>query len=235
MPLYSYSKTKPKLSQKLGKIFSLCLISGGLLLLFTVIYPIVTFELYYARKFEDLTSPIADSDSDLPDKLTRVLGVSLNDFTRASLWFPQATPVYRNQQASNNYTLSIPQLKIENARVIIGSEDLSRSLIHFAGSMPGTVGNPVIFGHSTLLLFYNPSDYKAIFSKLPDLSLGDEISVDYDNVRYNYKVYKMYITSPKDLKVLDQNVNEEILTLVTCVPPGTYFKRFIVKARLEKI
>ena len=45
----------------------------------------------------------------------------------------------------------------------------------------------------------------------------------------------MYITSPKDLKVLDQNVNEEILTLVTCVPPGTYFKRFIVKARLEKI
>jgi len=234
MPLYSYSKTKPKLSKKLGKIISLMLILGGLLLLFTVIYPIVTFELYYAHRFPDLTSPIVDRDN-LPDKLTQAFRVSFNDLTRASLWFPQATPVSKNEKFINKYSLSIPRLKIGNARVIIGSDDLSKSLIHFAGSMPGRIGNPVIFGHSTLLLFYNPNDYKTIFSKLPDLTNGDEISVDYDNVRYNYRVYKMYITSAKDLSVLDQNADEETLTLVTCVPPGTYFKRFIVKARLTKI
>lgn len=233
MPLYSYSKTKTKWTVKTGKILSLVFIVAGLYILSIVIYPIVTFELYYAHKFTDLTSPIAD-DEKKPTVLSGVLGVSFNDYTRASLWFPQAAPVKMDLQKYNNYALSIPRLKIENAKVVIGGEDLSQSLIQYSGAMPGTVGNPIIFGHSTLLLFYKPTDYKAIFSKLPDLSMGDEISVDYDKVRYNYQVFDMYITGPKDLAVLDQNGFEEQITLVTCVPPGTYLKRFIVKARLVK-
>ena len=210
-------------------------IASGLILLSVVVYPIVTFELYYANKFADLTSPIVDSAEAKDSQLTSVLGMSFNDFTRASLWFPQAAPVAVTQSLYSNYSLSIPKLEIDSANVIIGGEDLSQSLIHYSGARPGTVGNPVIFGHSTLLFFYKPTDYKAIFSKLPDLTIGDEIQVTYDRVSYTYKVFQMYITSPKDLAVLDQNETEEQITLVTCVPPGTFFKRFIVKAKLERI
>lgn len=232
MALYSYSKTKPGVRKKIGSIISLILILTGLTLLVSAIYPIATFELYYAHKYSILASPISEQEELFSNKLTRVLGATFTDFTRASIWFPKATPVIMRQN-SKDYSLSIPKLNINNAKVAINGEDLSKSLIQFTGSLPGTIGNPVIFGHSTLLLFYNPKDYKAIFSKLPDLDLGDNITVEVDNVTYVYRIFKMFITSANDLTVLDQNTNEEQLTLVTCVPPGTYLKRFIVKARLE--
>src|SRR3989338_6138430 len=212
MAIYSYSKTLPSVAKRIGRIISIVLIRTGLTLIFAVLYPILTFELYYSRKYQSVISPVAEEEN-LPLKIRQALGATFTDLTEARLWFPK--------------------LKIDNANVIIGGNDLSKSLIHFTGPSPGAIGNPVIFGHSTLLLFYNPKDYKAIFSKLPDLEIGDEIRVEIDKVSYVFRVNKMYITNPSDLSVLNQDTSYRELTLVTCVPPGTYFKRFIVKARLE--
>lgn len=235
MPLYSYSKKGSLYFKKrFLRIISLFLITGGLVLLLMVVYPIASFQLFYAHKFPDLTSPVIEASEKKENKIKSAFSVVFADLTRASLWFPQAAPALVSPSARNTYELSIPKLKIENANVIIGSDDLSQSLIQFTAGKPGALGNPVIFGHSTLLFFYNPKDYKTIFSKLPDLKEGDEININYDKVNYVYRVYKMYITSAKDLSVLNQNSTLEELTLVTCVPPGTYLKRFIVKARLEQ-
>ncbi|OGF99036.1 hypothetical protein A2153_01725 [Candidatus Gottesmanbacteria bacterium RBG_16_38_7b] len=231
MAIYSYSKTLPSVAKRIGRIISIVLILTGLTLIFAVLYPILTFELYYSRKYQSVISPVAEEEN-LPLKIRQALGATFTDLTEARLWFPKATPVKKIDNI-NNYSLSIPKLKIDNANVIIGGNDLSKSLIHFTGPSPGAIGNPVIFGHSTLLLFYNPKDYKAIFSKLPDLEIGDEIRVEIDKVSYVFRVNKMYITNPSDLSVLNQDTSYRELTLVTCVPPGTYFKRFIVKARLE--
>ncbi|HJX45788.1 MAG TPA: sortase, partial [Patescibacteria group bacterium] len=131
--------------------------------------------------------------------------------------------------------ISIPKLKIKNATVAIGGEDLSKSLIQYPGTaLPGRDGNAVIFGHSILPRFYNPKDYIAIFSTLTDLAKGDEIEVNYDGVNFLYRVVDMFEVLPTDIQVLEQDVSDSYLTLVTCTPPGDPRdpKRLIVRAKV---
>ena len=54
----------------------------------------------------------------------------------------------------------------------------------------------------------------------------------FDGVEYTYQVEDYFEVEPEDVRVLEQRFNEQTLSLVTCVPPGTYKKRGIVKARL---
>ena len=125
--------------------------------------------------------------------------------------------------------------KINRAVVAVGGEELSKSLIHYPGTaIPGKKGNAVIFGHSTLPQFFNPENYLSIFSTLPTLSRGDEISIDYDGVNFKYSVEDMIEILPTDIEVLAQNPSDAFLSLVTCVPPGHPLKpkRLVVRARI---
>lgn len=236
MALYSYIKISRNPFKSAVRFLSMILLLSGLTILIWVAYPILSFELLYARKFKTVVSPVSENkNGDNKNSFYEVLASQGEDFTRANVWFPKAAQIALQVKSnSSQYRLSIPKLGINNALVLTGSNDLSQSLIQYTGPSPGNIGNPVIFGHSTLLWFYNPNDYKAIFSKLTDLDIGDPVIVKSDNVNYTYKVFEMFITKPNNLSVLSQP-DEEILTLITCVPPGTYLKRFIVKARLERI
>lgn len=139
---------------------------------------------------------------------------------------PAAVPV-------REFGISIPKLNIQNAHVEVGGEDLAKSLIHFLPvSLPGENGNVVIFGHSTLPQLYNPSNYKAIFTYLPSLEKGDHVTASVNNTNYEYEVYDMFVVKPDQISVLDQQYDASYLTLITCVPPGTYWNRLVVKAKL---
>lgn len=205
-------------------------------MLLWVLYPIISFEIFYAPKLGSLVKPIPSglTKNKIVNNLSQILGTENTDYTKASVWFPKALNL-KLATSTTSYTLSIPKLGIEKAAVKIGGEDLSKNLIHFTGPLPGNYGNPVIFGHSTLLWFYNPKNYKTIFSKLPDLKQGDDIFTAVDKVTYRYKVFDMKIVSPENLSVLEQNYNHPYITLVTCVPPGTYLKRLVVRGKLVKI
>jgi sortase A len=131
--------------------------------------------------------------------------------------------------------MSIPKLRIENATVQIGGEDLNQSLIQYPGTaLPGRPGNTVVFGHSILPIFYNPKNYIAIFSLLPTLKKGDEITINYDGIAYYYTIEEMFEVGPTDIQVLDQDPSDSFVTLVTCTPPGDPRnpKRLIVRARV---
>jgi len=133
------------------------------------------------------------------------------------------------------FPLSIPKLKIENATVAIGGEDLSENLIQFPETaLPGKPGNTVIFGHSILPLFYDPENYLAIFSTLYKLKAGDEAYVFYDGISFKYQVENVFEVKPDDIQILEQDSSTSFLTLVTCTPPGDPRKpeRLIVRARL---
>lgn len=238
MALYSYAKhSKHKSLRMYIRIGSFVFILLGVSILLWVSYPILSFEFFYAPKFNSsLTSPLASNffSSEIPNEVSHVLGMSDTDYTKASIWFPKATNI-KLARTNSFYTLSIPKVNIQNALVMVGSEDLSKSLIHFTGPLPGNFGNPVIFGHSTLPFLYDPKNYKTIFTRLPDLINGDPILITSDNITYTYSVYDMKVVSPEDLAVLEQNYQDEDITLVTCVPPGTYFKRLVVRGRLKKI
>lgn len=233
MALYSYVKVKHSRRKKIASLVSLILIFSGSSILIWVLYPILAFELFYSPKFVKLISPVSPEIIQQSQifEYSQVLGTTNTDFTKASVWFPKAINI-KLAVSTSSYNLSIPKLRINNATVMVGGEDLSKSLIHFTGPQPGNYGNPVIFGHSTIPWLYNPQDYKTIFSKLPDLERGDDIFITSDNITYRYQVIDMRVTSPDDLTVLEQNYDSAYITLVTCVPPGTYLKRLVVKGKL---
>lgn len=213
------------------------IISGlsGLIILGGVIYPIVSYKSTYSKNYTKLISPLADPGSQIQGVLTNSTSGEIDD-TKASSWF--AGGASSEDFSSPNisyYTLSIPKLKIESATVMIGGEDLSKSLIHYPGTaLPGKRGNSVIFGHSILPIFNNPKEYISIFTMLPTLKIGDLVYIDYDGISYTFKIEEMFEVLPTDLQVLDQDDSDSFITMVTCVPPGDPRdpKRLVVKARV---
>lgn len=215
--------------------------SAGGLLLFWVLWPILSFTAVSGEIFSKTIAPIEEAVNTVrsakslsPVAVAADTGVTGVDFTNANAWYP-AAPQKHVVTPVNSYTLSIPKLKIKDALVLIGADDLSESLIHYGGTgLPGEFGTAVVFGHSTLPQFYSPTNYKTIFSLLPTLAKGDRIFVTYDGVEYTYEVYELVVVEPTDLSVLEQRFDDSYVTLVTCVPPGTYWKRLNVKAKLLK-
>lgn len=224
---------------------SYLLILAGVAILFWAIWPIVSFTIFTAPMLSGVVSPVQDGGGAIPatSVLSPIVSAASNaevvgngpDYTNANVWFP-ASPQKKVVSQVTAYTLSIPKLGINDALVIISGDDLNRSLIHYGGTgLPGQYGTAVIFGHSVLPQFYNPTNYKTIFSTLPTLKIGDEMFVRYDGVEYRYVVYEMIVTEANDLTPLAQRFDDSYVTLITCVPPGTYWKRLNVRARLEKI
>lgn len=166
---------------------------------------------------------------------SQVLAEDERDLFYARNWFTGFTPK-KSAQSVKEYNLSIPKLKIFNAKVIIGAEKLDKSLVQYGGTaVPGEYGNSVIFGHSCLPQFYSPKNYECIFATLDILVAGDEIFVNVDNVEYKYIVYDFKTVNPDDIWILEQKFDNYYLSLVTCVPPGLDWKRLVVKAKLERI
>lgn len=227
--------------RRVFKLFSFFLIGLGTTLLFYVVAPILTWQLFYAPDLfsGNLLSPIPKTalikeqgiSAVLADATGRIpFGVNL---TYASNWFPTGNPKIGVSKA---YSFSIPKLGIKGAEVIVGADDLSKSLIHYGGSsLPGEYGNAVIFGHSILPQFFDPKNYKAIFSTLHTLKVGDTIEIVADGVTYKYTIIDFKVVDPSDISVLEQTYDSSYLTIITCTPPGTYWKRLVVKAQIEKI
>ena len=230
-----------------SRIPALLFMAIGFCLLVNAAYPIITYQLLISPRFSSsFVSPnteaaIAQSFGVARDKTSEkrqneILGtqIDLLDLTKASNWFPEKDVIFDEAQIGL-YFLSIPKLGIEEIRVSLGN-DLGKSLIQYPGTaVPGRFGNTVIFGHSVLPQFFNPKNYMTIFSTLPTLRPKDEIWISYNQVRYRYLVEQMIEVSPNDISILAQRYDDSYLTLITCVPPGTYLKRLIVRARLTKV
>lgn len=215
--------------RKIVRVSAMVSAFSGIVIMASTIWPIIEYQLTSSRSYTTLLSPLVlEKDENNNPKIS--------DYTKASNWFPEAKK--SEDFASSNisfYNLSIPKLKIDNAIVAIGGEDLSKALVQYPGTaLPGKNGNAVIFGHSVLPIFYNPKNYMAIFSTLPTLKKGDDIFVSFDGVELSYKVEEMFEIYPSDIQILEQNNSDSFLTLVTCVPPGDPRnpKRLIVRARV---
>ena len=98
-----------------------------------------------------------------------------------------------------------------------------------ADALPGQVGNLVISGHSAGDIYSN-NQYKFIFSGLERLQNNDLIYVNYNSVRYTYKVTKKQTVEPTDVAALVYPTSKPILTLITCTPLGSDRYRLLVTA-----
>ena len=134
-------------------------------------------------------------------------------------------------------TLTIPKLNV-NAPIIyqssIAEADIQRSLqngvVHYSTTAkPGQPGNTVIVGHSSND-WWEPGNYKFVFVLLDKLVVGDKVSLSYEGKYYVYEVYESKVVEPTDLTVLAQTPGHN-LTLLTCTPAGTNWRRLIVRAK----
>jgi len=246
MALHVYLKKKNFTKRKKAvNMFSYIFLTAGAMLLFWSFYPIVSFTIY-SKLFlkNNINAPVSDQNTATSLKdANSILGAfnifsnNLRDYTQASIWFPASPQLGQLSELTvKEYTLSIPKLNIKKARVIVGGEDLTKSLVHYLPqTLPGEYGNVAIFGHSTLPQLYNPKDYKTIFTYLSSLEKGDKIYINVGEYEYEYEVTTLFIVKPKDISVLEQKKDDSYLTLITCEPPGTWLERLVITAKLTKI
>lgn len=107
---------------------------------------------------------------------------------------------------------------------------LEKGVIHIQGTAhPGEIGNVFITGHSSNY-FWAKGSFNSIFALLNNLSLDDNIVINYRDSLYFYKVSDKLVVDPNDLSVLKQG-STSTLSLMTCYPVGTNLKRLIVIAK----
>lgn len=238
-----YYKKRNKINlKKFIKGVGLGLFTIGILVCLYIFSPLILWQIYSAPTLtsQNIEAPIPRKNVLNPALIQTLIAhakssISGIDYTNAQNWFP-GFKTQANSGKSLSYTLSIPALNIKNAEVSTSDYDLSKHLVNYMGtSTPPNAGNAVIFGHSTLPQLYDPNDYKTIFAHVLDLKTGDQIFTNVAGVTYSYRVYNIYVVDANDTSVFTQNYDNSYLTLITCTPPGTIWKRLVIKARLEKI
>ncbi len=140
------------------------------------------------------------------------------------------------QTVSPEPRLLIPKLNIDvPIRFDVALDDvmaaMNNGVAHYrisgASAYPGEIGNFIITGHSAGDI-YSSNPYKYIFSGLERLEDGDLIYVNYDSIRYTYKVVKKQIVEPTNVQSLVVQTSKPLITLVTCTPVGTSRYRLLV-------
>ena len=145
----------------------------------------------------------------------------------------------QNVNLPKYFYLTVKKLGIDRAMVETNANHLNPddALGHYPNSaLPGQAGNAFVYGHSVLPMFYNPKNYKTIFSTIDRLETGDEIIVEYNNLTFKYLVESRQIKKPIDVDPLAEfkpkYLNEPTITLMTCYPAGSKVMRLLVQGVL---
>lgn len=241
MPQYYYKKKLRRFNRKKTfRVFGFLSIFMGLAMLLYFFFPIISYQVFlsaYAQDAVEVPIPkylIAKKSGIISELFTQGIQAFAADYTDARRWYPSVISNSNKARKVNEYLLSIPKLKITDATVSTTNYDLTKNLVQYYGtSVPPDNGTAVIFGHSTLPQWFDPKNYKTIFATLHTIKLGDEIDATVNGSKYIYKVYSITITSPEDTNIFSQSYDNSYITLVTCTPPGTTWKRLIVRASLQ--
>ncbi len=242
MSNYYYNKGIINFRKKIGRILGIFVLISGLIITSYIFFPLISWQFYFSSAFaQNLETPIPKPEvlnSNSWGSLISEAGSTISgiDYTKAQNWFPEYSSSKEEKSKVPYFTISIPKLKIKNAIVSTQDMNLANHLINYPGTaVPSDKGTSVIFGHSTLPQLFNPSDYKTIFAKAYLLETGDVINANVNGVSYLYRIYDISVVNPDDTSIFTQDFNDSYITLVTCTPPGTTWKRLIIKSRFEQI
>jgi len=160
-------------------------------------------------------------------------------------FYPNHSPVQLIKEVKTNYTekqntleveklgLSLPIIFSNSAEKTSLLKDLDAGVVYYPGSVyPGQTGQIIILGHSA------PPGWPHIkhdwaFTDLDKLTPGDTILIDLNNKQYTYIVkQKDIIKRGADVPTDSSVINNNVLTLVSCWPPGKDYQRIAVTAEL---
>lgn len=110
------------------------------------------------------------------------------------------------------------------------NEYLLKGVVHYPGTAdPGQKGNVFLTGHSSYY-WWVPTDFRNVLTLQTQLTNGDEIFIYHKGVRYTYQVSEKFEVAPTQVDVL-KPTPDPVVTLSTCVPIGTSYRRNIVRAK----
>jgi sortase A len=240
-----YKKRDYRRLRKILRGVGLSISLSGFLFGLYFFFPVLSWQFYLQPVFDSqaFASPIPQSTI-----VTKEYIESLWENTQSTLknltsqgsvsWMPTA-PVKEVGVSSqvSYYFISIPKIHVDNAIVSTVDVDLGQHLVNFPGTaIPPNKGNAVAFGHSTLPQLFDPKNYHTILAYAHTISVGDSIFVTVNNTQYRYQVEHIYIVDAESLdQYLAQDTDDSYFTIITCTPPGTTWKRLIIKSRLERI
>lgn len=198
------------------------LVLSGLVAIFLTFYPAFEAEVFY--RFDQLlgqryyllesqtTSPVANLIKQEPLGMEPVN----RDFSIVIPKIKAKAPVIANVDPGN-YSEYIKKLQL--------------GVAHAKGTMlPGMIGNTFLFAHS-VGNFWEVNRYNAVFYLLRELKSGDRIYIFFGGQRFDYEVFEKRVVTADEVGYLYTQTNFPLLTLQTCSPPGTTWKRLLVFAR----
>lgn len=212
MPSSKSAKAKPQLrfdrSQRFNSftVVGVGFIALSLTLLLAIFWPVILEELRFNTKnVTPVTSTVAPIDTEF--------GIVIPKIGANAKVIPNVDP----------YDSRIYQ------------RALTKSVAHAKGSgLPGQTGNIFLFSHSSVN-FYEASRYNSVFYLLTKLEEGDKIELYYQGTKFDYMVIGKKNVVPTAIEYLaPREAGRETLTLMTCWPPGTTYKRLLVIAERKE-
>jgi LPXTG-site transpeptidase (sortase) family protein len=129
-------------------------------------------------------------------------------------------------------SLFLPIIFSQNADKEVIIKDLNKGVVYYPGSVyPGQPGQIVILGHSAPSNW--PKSQAWQFTRLGELNIGDVVLIDLNNKQYKYIVKsKIIIEKGAGVPVSNNIANTNVLTLISCWPPGEDYQRIAVQTEL---
>lgn len=124
--------------------------------------------------------------------------------------------------------LTIPSLDFEQV-ILEGASTttLDQSIGHLKATGAPGKGNYALAGHRSFTKGLH-------FNRLPELKTGSLVFVTTTSHRYTYQMKTSKLVQPTDVSVLNQDVKQATITLITCDPPETATNRLIKQGILIK-
>lgn len=190
-----------------------CVISGFAILVF-VFFPIFWIELDYAARSVQQTNSAKNATA------SAILKPASTDFGIVIPKIHANAPVVKDVNAFDSREYQ---------------QSLAKGIAHAEGtSTPDQAGNTFLFAHSAEN-WLNANRYNAVFYLLYKLEKGDTFSVFYEGREYIYRIEEKRTVDAEDVEVMNSSPYARSVTLMTCWPPGTTFKRLIVVGSLQSV
>ncbi|MFA5927190.1 MAG: sortase [Patescibacteria group bacterium] len=187
---------------------------------FLVIVSAIGTAYYYKRIKKSDTKTIIASVIDYATEDNTPIKADIGEFglsvPQINIWAPIIPDVDDNNEA-------------QYLKAIENGVALSRN----HATSPKEKGNLFIFGHSK---YYKdrPGNFKEVFKDINSMKVGDRFVVFYKRDNYEYEVVASKAVAADDFSITDatpDDKDDKTLTLMTCWPPGTTSKRWIIFAK----
>lgn len=146
------------------------------------------------------------------------------------IWEENTVPVFDQEYVKNNMEgiITIDAIKLRSPilnKVTNYNLNIGICSVVEKNHM-GESGNYVLSGHNSRI-------YGRHFNRLKELGIGDIVILDNGTEQFEYTVTDVFIVSPEDVWVMNDDGERNILTLITCYYGVSPTGRLIVKAEMS--